>query len=84
MQFIEQAERVKNLRSLRKMGHFQNTCKILHELNISWENLLKQIQLKIYDLKIEGSEGNHSVLKFGGSGVHFQGHFLAFDYMITC
>ena len=42
-------------------------------MNISWKNLSKQIQLKIWDLKIEESEGNHSVLEFGGSGVHFQG-----------
>ena len=71
MQFVGQAGKAKNLRSLRKMGCFQNTHEILQELNISWENLSKQIQSKIWDLKIEGSEGNHSVLEFGGSGVHF-------------
>ena len=65
------------------MGCFQNTHEILQELNISWENLSKQIQSKIQDLKIEGSEGNHGVLKFGGSGVHFRGCPLAPDYMIT-
>ena len=84
MQFVEQAGKVKNLKSLRKMGHFQNACEILQELNISWENLSKQIQSKICDLKIEGSEGNHGVLEFGGSGVRFQGCFLASDHMIAC
>ena len=71
MQFVEQTGRAKNLRSLRKIGHFQNVYEILQELNISWENLSKQIQLKIWDLKIEGSEGNYSVLEFGGSVVCF-------------
>ena len=66
------------------MGYFQNTHEILQELNISWENLSKQIQLKIWDLKIEGSEGNHGVLEFGGSGVCFQGCSLALDHMIAC
>ena len=66
------------------MGCFQNACEILQELNISWENLSKQIQSKIWDLKIEGSEGNHGVLEFGGSGVRFRGRPLAPDHMIAC
>ena len=43
----------------------------------------KSIQSKIWDLKIEGSEGNHGVLEFGGSGVRFRGCFLAPDHMIA-
>ena len=79
-----QAGKAKNLRNLRKMGCFQNAHEILQELNISWENLSKQIQSKIWDLKIEGSEGNQGVFEFGGSGVCFQGCLLTLDHMIAC